>query len=572
MAYFLKKTTTKKGIYLQIYESYRNKEKKETSHRSYKAIGYVQDLINKGICNPIEYYKNIVNEMNEQRKKEIKEARVKEIEESPIKNIGYFLIKSVFNTLDIKTHLELLAKIGGKTYDIYEVITSLVSARVVSPCSKLKTMNEVIPSFLETVSFTLDQLYDNILPFLGEEYERIIEIVNYAFNKKYSRRTKQVYFDGTNYYFEIDREKNDQRKGPSKENRMDPIISMGLLLDEEQIPLDMKIFPGNESEKPILREVITKMKEQNNIKGRTIQVADKWLNCTKNIIEAIKNGDGYIFSQSIKKLSSKEKQWALLDNQHNEWIDVRDNKGNLSFRYKFCIDEFPYKYVDENNKTITLKLTQKRIITYNPKLAEKKRMEISKMIDKAKELNNSQAKRREYGDVSKYVSFLPISNEGEILEDTVVKATINQDKVDEDLLLAGYNLLITSEINKSEREIYNIYHQLWKIEDTFRTLKSELEARPAYLQRQDSLYGHFLICYLSVFALRILEIKKFNNEVNIQEIISFIRNLQILKNGNSYVNLGSKSKIKNINDKLNLKLTNYFLTDKTIKDLLKFKL
>ena len=90
MAYFLKKTTTKKGIYLQIYESYRNKEKKETSHRSYKAIGYVQDLINKGICNPIEYYKNIVNEMNEQRKKEIKEARVKEIEESPIKNIGYF--------------------------------------------------------------------------------------------------------------------------------------------------------------------------------------------------------------------------------------------------------------------------------------------------------------------------------------------------------------------------------------------------------------------------------------------------------------------------------------------------
>ena len=314
------------------------------------------------------------------------------------------------------------------------------------------------------------------------------------------------------------------------------------------------------------------MKEQNNIKGRTIQVADKGLNCTKNIIEAIKNGDGYIFSQSIKKLSSKEKQWALLDNQHNEWIDVRDNKGNLSFRYKFCIDEFPYKYVDENNKTITLKLTQKRIITYNPKLAEKKRMEISKMIDKAKELNNSQAKRREYGDVSKYVSFLPISNEGEILEDTVVKATINQDKVDEDLLLAGYNLLITSEINKSEREIYNIYHQLWKIEDTFRTLKSELEARPAYLQRQDSLYGHFLICYLSVFALRILEIKKFNNEVNIQEIISFIRNLQILKNGNSYVNLGSKSKIKNINDKLNLKLTNYFLTDKTIKDLLKFKL
>ena len=154
----------------------------------------------------------------------------------------------------------------------------------------------------------------------------------------------------------------------------------------------------------------------------------------------------------------------------------------------------------------------------------------------------------------------------------MVTATINQEKVNEDLRLAGYNLLITSETKMKAEEIYKVYHRLWRIEETFRTLKSELDARPVYLQRQDSIYGHFLICYLSVFALRVLQIKEFNDEIHTNEIISFVRSLKVLKNGGSYINLGSKDKIKKINDRLGLNLTNYFLTDKTIKKLLSFKL
>ena len=572
MAYFLKKSVTKKGVYLQIYESYRNKEKKQTAHKAFKSIGYVDDLTSDKIPDPISYYQNFVKKMNEKRKKEIEESKIKQIGDEPTKNLGYFLVKSVFNTLRVESHLNLLARIADKPYDLNEAITSLVSARVVSPCSKIKTMEEVIPSFLEPAHFSSDQLYDSILPFIGDEYERILEIINHAFNKKYGRKTDNVFFDGTNYYFEIDKEKDDKRKGPSKENRADPIISMGLLLDEEQIPLAMKMFPGNESEKPVMRNIISTMKEQNNINGRTIQVADKGLNCTKNICEALKNGDGYIFSQSIKRLSDQEKKWALLENDENKWLEVKDKDGTLLYKYKSCIDKFSYKVDDGTNRPTTINLTQKRVVTFNPKLAEKKRYEINKMIEKARELNNSQAKRKEYGDAAKYVTFKAISNEGEVLDDTVVKATINQDKVNEDLKLAGYNLLVTSETKMRAEEIYKVYHRLWRIEETFRTLKSELDARPVYLQRQDSIYGHFLICYLAVFALRVLQIKEFKDEIHTNEIISFVRNLKVLKNGETYINLGSKDKIKKINDRLGLNLTNYFLTDKNIKKVLGFKL
>lgn len=572
MAYFLKKSNTKKGVYLQVYESYRNKEKRETSHRAIKSIGYVVDLISSEIPDPISYYRGEVRKMNEKRKKEMEASKIKTIESDPTKNLGYFLVKSVFSTLKVESHLNLLAKIANKAYDLNEAITSLVSARIVSPCSKIKTMEEVIPSFLDPAHFSSDQLYDSILPFIGDEYERILEIVNHAFDKKYGRKTDSVFFDGTNYYFEIDREKGDRRKGPSKENRNDPIISMGLLLDADQIPLAMRMFPGNESEKPVMREIIKEMKEKNGIAGKTIQVADKGLNCAKNICEALKNGDGYIFSQSVKRLPEQEKKWALLESESARWTEIRDDSGALLYKYKFCIDSFPYRVSGGNNRQTTVNLTQKRVVTFSPLLAEKRRYEISKMVEKARELNGCQAKRKEYGDAARYVSFKAVSNEGEILDDTVVTATIDQSKVDEDMRLAGYNLLITSETKMKAEEIYKVYHRLWRIEETFRTLKSELDARPVYLQRRESIYGHFLICYLAVFALRVLQIKEFKDEIHTNEIISFVRSLRVLKNGDSYINLGSKDKIKRINDRLGLNLTNYFLTDKTIKKLLSFKL
>ena len=126
------------------------------------------------------------------------------------------------------------------------------------------------------------------------EYEKVIEIYNHQVNLKYKFDTSHTYFDCTNFYFEIDREDDFRRKGPSKENRHEPLVGLGLLLDANQIPIGMKLYPGNESEKPVMRDVIDNLKTRNNISGRTIQVADKGLNCGNNIMHALKEGDGYI--------------------------------------------------------------------------------------------------------------------------------------------------------------------------------------------------------------------------------------------------------------------------------------
>lgn len=564
MAYFLKVSHIKKGTYLQIYESFRDKSRHCSAQKSFKSLGYLDDLIASGIDDPISFYKNEVDKMNKKVKKEKEDLAIKRIDESPIKNLGYFLIKGVFNKLGIKFHLDLLDKIENENVSSYDYLLNMVSSRIINPCSKIKTYEEVLPTLFESYNLSKDQIYDK-LDFIGDNYSRILEVFNEFYNEKYARKTGNVFFDNTNYYFEIDSEDDFRRKGPSKENRKDPIVGMGLLLDEDQIPLTMKLYPGNESEKTIIRQCINEMKDRFHMNGRTIQVADKGLNCAKNIYEALINGDGYIYSQSVKKLEEKEQKWVLLD---NDYIDVKDSSGNVKFRYKICIDDFSYRF---DNSKFTVK--QIRIASYNPSLAKKQKAEILKQIDKIKFLSLSQAKKKEYGDASKYVSFTPIdSSNGEVNDDTVVIASLNEYKIKKDLSLCGYNLIISSELKMKPLDIYNVYHRLWRIEESFRILKSELDARPVYCHKRNTIYGHFLICYLSVFILRILQIKKFHDKIHSNQIIDFIRSFIVLKEKDRFINLSSKDKILPLNILLNLNLDNYVLKKKDIQKLLNYKI
>lgn len=562
MAYFLKVSHLKKGDYLQIYDSFHDKEKKHSVHKSYKALGYLDDFIASGIDDPISFYKAEVDKLNKKVKKEKEELSIKKIGESPVKNLGYFLIKGLFNKLGVKFHLDLLDKIENETLSTYNYLLNMVSARIINPCSKIKTFEEVLPTLFEQYNISKDQIYDK-LGFVGDNYSRILEVFNEFYNKKYTRKTSNVYFDCTNYYFEIDAEDNLRKKGPSKENRKDPIVGMGLLLDEDQIPLTMKLYPGNQSEKPIIRQCINEMKDKYHMNGKTIQVADKGLNCAKNIFEALKNGDGYIYSQSVKKLEAKEQSWVLLD---NDYVEVKDDLGNVEFKYKKCIDDFTYKL---DNSKFTVK--QIRVASFNPSLAKKQKAEILKQVDKIQSLSSSQAKRKEYGDASKYVTFTPIDSNGEVDDETIVVASLNNEKIEKDLALCGYNLIISSELTMKPLDIYNVYHRLWRIEETFRILKSELDSRPVYCRKQNSIYGHFLICYLSVFLIRILQIKKFKDEINANQIIDFIRSFTVLKEKDRIINLSSKDKILPLANALNLNIDNYFFKPKDVEKLLNLK-
>lgn len=563
MAYFLKISHIKKGTYLQIYESFRDKERKCSAQKCFKSLGYLDDLISSGIDDPISFYKNEVFKMNKKAKLTKEELSTKKIEQSPVKNLGYFLIKALFNKLDIKFHLDLLDRIEGQSLSTYDYLLYMISSRIINPCSKIKTFEEVLPSLFEFYDISKYQLYDK-LDFIGDNYSRILEVFNEFYNKKFIRKTGNVYFDCTNYYFEIDSEDDFRKKGPSKENRKDPIIGMGLLLDEDQIPLTMKLFPGNESEKPIIRDCINEMKNRYHMNGKTIQVADKGLNCSKNIFEALKNGDGYIYSQSVKKLELKEQNWVLLD---NDYIEVKDSLGNLEFKYKYCIDDFTYKF--DNTKFTTKQI---RVASFNPTLAKKQKAEILKQIDKIHSLSLSNAKRNEYGDASKFVDFTPINKDGSIDEESFVIASINHEKVNKALSLCGYNLIVSSELKMKPLDIYNVYHRLWRIEESFRILKSELDARPVYCHKQNTIYGHFLLCYLSVFILRILQIKKFKDKIHSNQIIDFIRSFIVLKEKDRIINLSSKDKILPFTNVLNLNIDNYIFKQKDIDKLLDFKI
>ena len=566
MAYFLKKTKNKKGTYLQIYESYYDPERKGGAHRSYKPIGYIHELQAKGMDDPIAVFTEEVQKLNQEHNKKKQAEKVRQIsDDSPEKFLGYFPLKNLNDSLGVRKYIDLMQTATDFRFNVFDMLSSLIYARVVQPCSKSKTYVEVIPKLFEKHSFSLDQLYSG-LEYIGSEYEKIIEIFNHQINQKYKFDTSHSYFDCTNFYFEIDKEDNFRLKGPSKENKKEPIVGLGLLLDANQIPIGMKMYPGNESEKPVIRTIIDDLKQRNHISGRTIQVADKGLNCFSNILHALKAGDGYIFSKSVKTLPETEETWVLLP---SDYVDVKNKKGEVLYRIKECVDDFSYTYTDAAGHRKTLKLPEKRIVTFNPKLAEKQKYEINRQVEKAKKLKACEAKKSEYGDSAKYVTFVSADKKGQ-KTDNKIKVEINEKAIEKAKKLAGYNMIITSETRMTASEIYAAYHNLWRIEESFRVMKSQLDARPVYLQKRDTITGHFLICYLAVLLARLLQIHILNDNFGTEEIFDFMHDFRVAKiSDRKYINLArSSSFIKELSAKTGLPLTSYFLGNEDINKML----
>ena len=568
MRYFVKKSKpSKKGLYLQIYKT-NYVPGKGNQNKSYKVIGYASDLIASGIPDPVAYAQNLVDELNSILPNR-KEMKIGDISSS--KNLGYFLIKSMIDYLDFDYILKLMSSNMKFHFNLSDFVRSMIYAQIVNPGSKHKAFEKVMPNIYGTESFSYDQILDTI-NYIGNDYQKFVELLNISIQKKWKRNTSNAYFDCTNYYFEIDLPKEDRQFGPSKEERHLPIIGQALLLDEDQIPIGMSLYPGNESEKPKIRESIENLKQRFDIDSRIVQVADKGLNCARNIYAASKEAnDGYIFSKSVhgKNLSKQEKQWVLLENENNIWNEVKDSNGKLIYKYKECIDTFKYKFTNEEGKCVEFDVKEKRVVSYNPSLARKQKAQIQKQIDKAISISSlKQASKEEYGDSIKYVNFTSIDKEGEVVKSI---PSLNQEKIDEDLSFAGYNLLVTSEINKSAQDIYNTYHGLWRIEESFRVMKTYLEARPVYLQNKESIYGHFTICYMALTILRLIELKVFNDELPIGQIIEFIRNYNITETlEGSFINNATKSNTLSIIQKRYglSKLDNIQLRKKDVENIL----
>ncbi|MDO4539217.1 MAG: IS1634 family transposase [Coriobacteriales bacterium] len=542
MAYFLKKTRNKKGLYLQIYESHWDPERGHTVNRSVRAVGYEHELRESGISDPVAHFRAEVERMNSERRAALEATREREISEvPPERHLGHFAIKAIDEGLGVAADLAWLQLPSGFRFSLADLLSSLVYARAVAPCSKSRTFHDVLP-LMEGVDarFSPGQLYDG-LAWLGEEYEKVVEIYNARVAEAFGRDTSATYFDCTNFYFEIDREDDLRRKGPSKEHRPEPIVSMGLLLDADCVPVGMSVFPGNESEKPQPGRVISQLKERNAIEGRTVRVADKGPDCADNVADAAGAGDGYIFSRSVKTLKGTERTWAL---SPEGWHDVVDGRGNLLWRYKEAVDDFEYVVTSPDGRRGRRRFRERRVVTYNPSLARKQTWEINRQVEKARALRLAAAKRSAYGDSAKFVAFAPVDREGEVRDDNRVVATLDHAAIKKAKAVAGYNMLVTSETEMGPREIYSTYHNLWRIEESFRVMKSELDARPVYLQRRSAITGHFLVCYLAVLLVRLLQVKVLGDEFSSEDVIGLCRGVNVVRSSErKYVNVTRRTPI-----------------------------
>ena len=564
MAYYLRITNKNKGKYLQIYETFRVKETKTVKAKCCESLGYEGDLKTEEINNPIEHYKKYVEQLNAEKElKKLISKTEKITDENKTVNIGTSLVKGIFKTLRLEEIFKAFGIIFNRRFSHYEIFRDLVCARIFEPKSKLYTYNEILPIVNPHFDYSLDDVYSFLEDF-GSRYESIIELINASLSKKYERNTSISFFDCTNFYFEIDKSDELRAKGPSKENRKEPIIGMGLLLDRNCMPITMQMYPGNQSEIPMLKKCIDSARKQKIIVNRTIRVADKGLNCGNNIYEALMNKDGYIFSKSVIKLSEKEKVWVDLE---NGYIETYEN-GILVFKIKSCIDEFTYEHTDENKKKNPFKSKEKRVVYWSKKLYDKKMLELDKLEVKVKNLSLSKAKKEKYNAYASYIDFVGLDKNGEITDKTIIK--INQEKLNRDRKYAGFNMIVTSEINASDNDIYDIYHHLWRIEETFRILKTNLDARPVYVQKESTIFGHFLVCYTSILMVRILQFLVYKNEIKSNELIEFMKTFNVYKiDDDLYINqLKPKNYLEKIKNNFSPIIDNAKFRNKEINELL----
>ena len=568
MAYFLRKTRRKNGdIYYQIYDSYYSAEERKNKNRSVEKLGLLSSLRREGESD--SECEQRLRGMVSERERDRSGKQAKQIDDNDeLVNYGYFLLEGMVRHLDIRKQIDLLTLGSRIRFSLSDVLFSLADARVIDPCSKWKTFAEVFPLMYEdpTKKISLSQMYSGVC-FLGTVVQDVVDILNAAIDKRFGRSLDRVYFDCTNYYFEIDCESGIKRRGPSKENRTSPIVSMALLLDSDLIPYQMEIFPGNESEKPRLPRALDRIREEKGKESKIIQVADKGLNCAENIRKCGKN-DGYIFSKAPKMMADKDLAWMF---DEKGWTDVMDKNGEVSYRYKSVTDVYDYEFKDENGKTVKFTKAEKRVATFNPSLRKKQAIELTRQYDKAmKKTASAQIKEAVGGKNAKMISVDAVSKKtGEELEDAQIVLSGNKEKLEHDLKLAGYNILITSEVAMKESEIYDVYHKLWNIERTFRMMKTQLAARPAFASTDDGIRGHFLTCYTSIVLLRLLEKKVFSGQFTVEEIIEYIKKARAFRlSDNDYCNLLKRKDAaisEYIQKRTELPLLNKRLTDSKIK-------
>ncbi len=570
----LKVSRRKTGrTYLSIVKNYRDKKTGQSRTSTVKSLGYLDEL-EKEYDDPIAHFKEVARKMTEEEKAKKKLNLSINMDEEleprsdDRKNFGYAAILKIYHELDLHRFFNKKARNEDFRFNTNSIMLLLIISRLMSPGSKKKAFEEK-GRYFERFDFSLVDVYRALSHFskVAKDCQRYLheQVV-----KKYGSNTETIYYDVTNFYFEIDKADEMRKFGKSKEHRHNPLVQMGLAMDADGVPLHYELFPGNKLDKETFRSVIGEVRK-NYDTGRIVVVADMGVITGDNIyyLTGGKNRNGYVFSFSIRGGTEAFKKYVL------------DESGYLGSHGKPATEDDEFKIKSRriareinvtmrSGKTAKKIIYEKQVVFWAKKYDKKAKAEREELVKKALALVADPKKYNKaitYG-AAKYVKNLEFDKKtGEVIQGKK-RPCFDKEKLAQEELFDGYYAIVTSEMDMSDQQIIDTYRGLWEIEETFKVTKGTIEARPVFVSREERISAHFLTCFIALVTIRLIQ-KLTKRRYSPERIVECLNKISCSHEQDNLYLFNYRSEISdNISSKLGLDFTRKRLQLAEIKNIL----
>lgn len=540
-------TGSKNNKDVYIYQSFRKANGKPSS-RIYKKLGKYNELLQKFSGNEekmMEWARTeaakettLYNQQKEQISVTFSQVARIPLEEERLFNVGYLFLQQLCSELRFDNICRNIRNRHRFTYDIHAILTDLIYARILAPSSKMSSYS-FCHSLLEPPKYSLQNVY-RALSVMAEESDYIQEELYRNSNFVHHRNTKILYYDCTNYYFEIEEESGDKKYGKNKEHRPNSIVTMGLFMDADGIPLAFDIFLGNQNEQLTLKLLETKVIKDFDC-SEFIFCSDAGLGSVKNRFLNSFGNRSYVITYSLKKMKQEDREIALNPTQFrlpdsNKMIDLRTlDETDPEVFHTIYYKEVPL---------VTGSMNETIIVTYSPKYKAYQQKIRGRQVERAMKMIQGPGKCRRgknQNDPARFIHKTSVTPDGEIADQALY--ALDEERIREEAMYDGFYAVVTN-LEDDPSEIIKINKRRWEIEENFRIMKSDFEVRPVYVQRDDRIKAHFLTCYISLLVYRLLE-KKLGEEFTCNQILETLRkmNVTLLSKDSGYIPAYKRTKL-----------------------------
>lgn len=570
----LKITKSKNAQSLYVIES-TYKDKKNSS-RIVEKLGTYDELLVKHGRDPIEWAKEYIKELNKKEKENkqpiLMEYHTNKLIPSGKQNSylgGHLFLQQIYYTLGLDKICQDISKRHEFSFDLNKILSTLLFARVLFPSSKLST-HKLASEFIDQPNFEVQHVY-RALEVIAKESNFIQDSLYKNSLKVSNRNTKILYYDCTNFFFEIEQADGLKQYGVSKEHRPNPIVQMGLFMDGDGIPLAFSINPGNTNEQVTLKPLEKKIIRDFGI-SKLVVCTDAGLSSKANRLYNDMGGRAFITTQSVKKLKESVAKWTF---DPTGWRLVNPNKGEEKVMFDITkLDEKEYfesTFYKEQWIKDDSGFSQRMIVTYSIKYREylrKIRDRHIKRAEKKIEIGEAVLNKKSKNSPDRFIAKTHCTEDGEKAEKTIL--SINQELINQEESFDGFYSLCTN-LKDEAREIVGANHRRWEIEECFRIMKSEFKARPVYLRRDDRVEAHFMTCFISLIIFRLLE-KKLGNKYTCHEIIDCLKKMNFLETaGENYIPTYTRSHLTdNLHEQFGCRTDYEIISKRNMKNIIKF--